>query len=100
MPVPVVRVHCRDPIYSPFSGEPVVSKEGPNRKDSTLLFIYYGDSGIYAHVSERLKYALHEDIQYLDAESLHNSIDIDGAFVMEVETDVNGINYYGFAPPE
>ena len=99
MPVPVIRIHCHDQIYSPFSGQPADGKDGPNKKDPTLLFVYYGNDGIYAHVSERLKYSLTEDIEYLDAEDIHKSIEIDGGLVMEVETD-NGINYYGFAPAE
>jgi len=63
------------------------------------LFVYYGDVGFYAFVSERLKYALNEDIQYLEPENLHASIDIDGALILEVETD-SGLKYYGFAPVE
>lgn len=99
MPVPVARVHSRDQIFSPFSGLPADGREGPNKKDPTLLFVYYGDVGFYAHVSERLKYALSEDIEYLQPENLHASFDIDGALIMEVETD-SGLKYYGFAPKE
>ena len=100
MPIPVVRVHCRDQIYSPYSGQPADGKDGPNRQDPTLLFVYYGDRGIYAYVSERLKYSMTEDLEYLDAEAVHTYIDIDGGLILEVETDVEGVNYYGFAPAE
>jgi len=99
MPIPIVRVHYRDQIFSPFSGQPADSKEGPNKNDPTLLFVYYGNSGIYAYTSQRLRYSMSEDIEYLDAENLHSSINIDGGLVMEVETD-NGVNYFGFAPAE
>ena len=99
MPVPVARVHCRDLIFSPFSGEPAEVKSGPNKSDATLLFIYHGDPGFYAFVSERLKYAMNEDIEYLEPENLHAAIDIDGGVILEVETD-SAINYYGFAPAE
>lgn len=100
MPVPVARVHCRDRIYSPFSGQPADGRDGPNRKDPTLLFVYYSEPGIYAHVSQRLQNALNEDIEYLDPEAVHLSIDIEGGLVLEVETDIRGVNYYGFAPEE
>ena len=100
MPIPVVRVHCRDQIYSPFSGVSAESKDGSYKKDPTLLFVYHGDAGIYAYVSERLRNLMNEDIEYLDAEALHRHIDVDGGLVMEVETDVNGVNYYGFAPAD
>lgn len=99
MPIPIVRVHYRDQIYSPFSGQPADSKECPNKNDPTLLFVYYGNSGFYTYVSQRLRYSMNEDIEYLDAENVHSSINIDGGLVLEVETD-NGVNYYGFAPAE
>lgn len=97
MPIPIARVHCRDQIFSPYSGLPADGKDGPNKKDPTLLFVYHGDVGFYAYVSERLKYSLNEDIQYLEPENLHASIDIDGGLILEVETD-SAVNYYGFAP--
>ena len=98
MSVPVVRVHCRDPIFSPYSGMPADGKDGPNKKDSTLLFVYHGNSGFYAYVSERLRYAMNEDIEYLDIEALHTHIDIEGGLILEVMTDLDNPNYYGFAP--
>ena len=97
MPISVARIHCRDRIFSPFSGQPADGKGGPNKKDPTLLLVYYGDKGVYAYVSPRLKNALNEDIEYLEPENLHTGIDIDDALVLEVETDV-GVNYYVFAP--
>lgn len=100
MSIPVIRVHCRDQIFSPYSGLPAVGKDGPNKKDPTLLFVYYGNTGIYAYVSERVRYLMNEDIQYLDAEALHSHIDIDGGLIMVVITDMNGANYYGFAPAD
>ena len=100
MSIPVARVHCRDPIFSPFSGQPAEVKGAPNKKDPTLLFVYYGETGFYAYVSQRLMNSMNEDIEYLDAEELHTHIDIDGGLILEVETDVRGVNYYGFAPVE
>ena len=97
MPVPVARVHCRDPIFSPFSGEPAEVDGGPNKEDATLLFVYHGDPGFYSYVSERLKFAMNEDIEYLEPENLHSAVDIDGGLIIEVEAD-SMVNYYGFAP--
>ena len=97
MPIPVARVHSRDQIFSPYSGQPAEDRGKPNKKDPTLLFVYHGDPGFYAYISERLKYAMNEDIEYLEPENLHASIDIDGGLIMEVETDAT-VNYYGFAP--
>ena len=98
MPIPSVRVHCRDQIFSPYSGLPADGKDGPNKKDPTLLFVYNGNAGIYTYVSQRFNHSLNEDIEYLDAEALHAHTDIDGGLIMEVMTDLNGANYYGFAP--
>ena len=97
MPIPVARVHSRDRIFSPFSGQPAEDKHGPNKKDPTLLLVYHGDSGMYAYVSPRLKNSLNEDIEYLEPENLHAGIDMDDALILEVETDL-GVNYYVFAP--
>ena len=97
MPISIARVHCRDQIFSPFSGQPADGKHGPNDNDPTLLLVYHGDSGIYSYVSPRLKSALNEDIEYLEPENLHTGIDIDDGLILEVETDV-GVNYYVFAP--
>ena len=100
MPVPLVRVHSRDQIYSPFSGQLAESNSVPNKKDPTLLFVYHGETGFYTYVSQRLMNSMNEDIEYLDAEALHTHIDIEGGLILEVETDVRGVNYYGFAPAE
>lgn len=100
MPIPIARIHYREQIYSPYSGQSADSRDGPNRKDPALLFVYYEEAGIYAYVSQRLRHSMNEDIEYLAAENLHASIDIDGGLILEVETDWNGVNYYGFAPAE
>ncbi|QXU56655.1 MULTISPECIES: hypothetical protein [Rhodococcus] len=40
------------------------------------------------------------DPEDLDPDELFALLEIDGAMVMVVDTDWNGINYYGFAPVE
>ncbi len=98
MPIPIARVHCRDQIYSPFSGLPADGEDGPNKKDPTLLFIYYADPGVYAYVSQRLRDSMDDDIEYIDVDTLHTHIDLETGLVLEVMTDMDGANYYGFAP--
>ena len=100
MSIPIVRVHSRDQIFSPYSGLSADGKDGPNIKDSTLLFVYHHDPGFYTYVSERLKYAMNEDMESFSPEALHTHIHIDGGLIFEVETDIQGLDYYGFAPAE
>ncbi|TWH52645.1 hypothetical protein L612_002000000560 [Rhodococcus rhodochrous J38] len=40
------------------------------------------------------------DPEDLEPDELFALLEIDGAMVMVVDTDWNGINYYGFAPVE
>jgi hypothetical protein len=100
MPIPVARVHCRDQIFSPYSGQPADGKNGINRNDPTLLFIYHGEPGSYAYVSKRVEFLLQEDIEVLAAEDLHRHLDVDGGLILEVLTDTDDPSYYGFAPAE
>ena len=44
-------------IFSPFTGAPADTQDGPNEKDASLLFVYYGNAG-YGYVSKRLKDAV------------------------------------------
>ena len=97
MPLPIVKIHFLDKLYSPFSGLPVESDDGVNENDKTLLFVYYGDFPGFAYINERLT-EVSGDIENLDIESLNQMLTIDGGFILEVDTDWNGINYYGFAP--
>ena len=98
MPLPVAKVHCLEQIFSPFSGLPADGDDGCNEKDSTLLFVYYGNAGLYAYVSERLQALVDGDVEDMDIEVLHSIASVDGGLVLEVDTDHNGINFYGFAP--
>jgi hypothetical protein len=98
MPTPITKTHCLSQVYSPFSGMPADGDDGPNEKDPTLLFVWYGCSGQFEYISERLQTVGGEDFD--DVSEVCKAIDIKGAIVLEVDTDWNGINYYGFAPTE
>jgi len=98
MPLPVASIHCLEQIFSPFSGLPAEKEEEPNEKDPTLLFIYYGDAAIYAYVSKRVHAIVDGDVEDLEIEELTKAISIDGGLMLEVDTDWNGVNFYGFAP--
>lgn len=98
MPIPIIETHCLTPIYSPFSGLPADGDDGPNESDNTLLFVWYGDVGDYAYISERLTDLLNTNVEEIEIESLHETIELDGGIVLKVDTDWNGLNCYGFAP--
>jgi hypothetical protein len=90
--------YLEETIYSPFSGLAADIEGEINEKDPTLLFIYYGNTGDYAYVSERIKGLIQDDIESVDVETLPSMISIDGGFVLRIDADWNGVNYIGFAP--
>lgn len=98
MPLPLVQVHCLTQIFSPFSGLPADGDKGPNQQDDTLLFVYYGDATQFAYVSSAVLDAVKADPDELEVEDLQEALSMKGGFIMEVDTDWNGVNYYGFAP--
>jgi hypothetical protein len=99
--LPIVEVSTEEKIYSPFSGQPVYSEETgeTNIQDSTLLFVYYGNSGDYDYISDKvIKLIPDIDVIKINVEDLPELLSIDGGFMMVVDSGWNGINYYGFAP--
>jgi|SRR6185312_4917410 len=100
MPLPTIEFSYLGTVYSPFSGLPADSEDGPNEADSTLLFVYYGDAGEWAYISPRLANDLPEDADEVGAVDLAETLQIEGGLLMVVDTDWNGINYYGFAPAD
>lgn len=100
MPVPTIEFSYLGTVHSPFSGLPADSEDGPNENDPTLLFSYYGGGGEYGFISPRLGNDLAARAEDLEPIELAEALQIDGALVMVVDTDWNGINYYGFAPTD
>lgn len=91
----VVSIKHLETIYSPFSGLPVDGEDGPNEADKTLLFCYYGTASEFAFVNERISEVLDTTIGVEEAIA---SIKMDNIVIFRVDTDWNGVNYYGFAP--
>jgi len=87
-------------IFSPYTGEAIDGPNGPNESDPSLLFIYYGDAGVYAYISKATKKNLESkgivDAEELEPKDLIANLDIETAFSLEVDSGWNGINYYGF----
>ena len=100
MPLPTVKFAYLETIHSPFSGLPAEVDDEPNQKDPTLLFAYHGDAGLYAYISPRLLDVLEDDGEETDPLELAHGLQIDGGLIFIVDTDWNGLNYYGFAPEE
>lgn len=89
-------------IFSPLSGKRVVGREGePNRQDETLLFIHYDRAGesVLGYLSPRVRDALGvaADAEVLFTD-LCRELSIEGALMLEVESEWNGRTFYGFAP--
>lgn len=101
MALPAIHVHHLDTVYSPFSGQPADTDEGPNTADPSLLFVYYGDASVWGHISRRVIEQAPNgegDPEDFDPHELAAKLEFDGAMIMVVDTDWNGVNYYGFAP--
>jgi hypothetical protein len=82
-------------VHSPFSGFPSDGDDGPNQDDGTLLFVYYGDADLFAYISDRLGGATVDDASLDDVLGAELPA---GCIVLEVDTEWNGVNFYGFAP--
>jgi hypothetical protein len=97
-----VCVSSEEPIFSPFSGEPVDGEEGCNAADPTLQWVFYGDPAITVHVGTYLRDALglagDEDESTVALERIRTAIGDAGGLVLEVNTGWNGTNCYGFVP--
>lgn len=101
MALPIVRIKHDDvALHSPFSGKRVETDAGVTERDRTLLFVWYGDASLYAHVSKRVRAAIKEDPEELAPKTLARRLSMPGGFVIELDAGWNGINYYAFAPLE
>lgn len=104
MPVAKVRIEYEAPsaLFSPFSGRPAEGDRGPNTRDKTLLFIYYGDAGEYGHIGKRaveiLTQAGVKNIESLSPGALARRLNLPSTLLLEVDAGWNGVNYYAFAP--
>lgn len=99
MALPLVAIHCLEQIHSPFSGLPAeVPEGGPNEADATLLFVYYGNAADFSYISAHVKSQLPENAVCNSPDQLADILSFDGGLVLEVDTDWNGVNWYGFAP--
>lgn len=97
MPLREVRTKFEATIFSPFSGLPAETDSGVNQADNTLLFVHYGGAGEFGFISDRLIGILGGAAE-LSLEELKDALNIEGAFVLTVDSGWNGVNSYCFAP--
>jgi len=106
MAIPVARVASElDQVYCPFTGQSVHSEDGINSLPS-LLFVYYGNAGEYAYISDAVVSMLKtldiectiDDIP-LKPEDLAQALESESAFVLEIDAGWNGIDSYAFVAP-
>ncbi|OKH76419.1 hypothetical protein EB72_01435 [Mycobacterium sp. SWH-M1] len=101
MALPAVEFRYLDQIHSPFSGIPAgLDDEGVNHEDPTLLFVYCGDVSEWSYVSPRFPSEFTRFIDNVEVDEVAQSLDIDGAVLLVVDADWNGIDYYAFAPAD
>jgi len=103
--ITVVGVEYQEQIFSPFSGKPADGEEGPNEKDESLQWIYYGDAGLFGYVSpifaSMAKAAGVSSVEEIgDPEDLIAKVALPNSLVFKVDTGWNGTNYYCFAAAE
>lgn len=107
MPIPVTNLKSDDDqMTCPITGDEVYGPDGV-RDVPSLLFVHIGDADSYLYISERLVTLLlacgvdcdSEEIPISPAE-VADRLDLEGGKMIEVDSGWNGINCYGFAPPE
>ena len=94
----IVEVKDKDNLFSPYSGKSVIIEDEINESDKTLAFVYYGMIGDFAYVSEDFSLIA----EGLDAgsrfEEFISSLDVENLIVIKVDSEWNGVNYFGFIP--
>lgn len=101
MAFPAIEFTYFGQVHSPLSGLPAeVDDDGANEADPTLLFVYYGMVGEWDYVSPRFPSEVTRFIDNLTPGEVAESLEIDGAIMLVVNTDWNGVNYYAFAPAD
>ena len=99
MSIPSVRVSATGEIYSPFSGLAVDGETVDQGNDATVLFVYFGGAPVWGYVSHRVTALLGgKDVEELAPQEVSAQLSLTGAFVLEVDSGWNGVNYYCFAP--
>ncbi len=106
MPLTVAKVVSElEQVYCPFTGKAVHGDDGVSPLAS-LLFVYFGNIGDYAYVSERLVALLKVrgincdvDDLTLKPNEIAQELDCDNAYILKIDTGWNGINAYGFIVP-
>ena len=107
MPIPVTKLKSDDDqMTCPITGEVVYGPDGV-RDVPSLLFVHIGDADSYLYISARLVTLLlacgvdcdSEEIPISPAE-VAEVLDLEGAQMLCVDSGWNGVNCYGFAPPE
>jgi hypothetical protein len=77
MPIASVAFTFEGMVHSPFSGLPAETEDEANVSDPTLLFTWYGDSGLYGYLSLRLADRLPDDVHDLAPLELAERLQID-----------------------
>ncbi len=95
----IARITYDGTLFSPFSGQPVDSGEGPNEADETLLFAHYGGANEYGYISIRaLSGRPASTVDGLSPRSLCKKLGLHRAVLLEVDAGFEGINTYAFQP--
>ncbi len=104
MPIPIVDIETDgvQRFFCPFTGEAVESAEDGVRFIPTLLFVYYGAASIIETenkiVTKLVKKYEESEIEEDQVDWIASKLDVEGAFVLRVDTGWNGVNAYGFMP--
>jgi len=98
MSLPVLELNYQEQIYSPFSGLPAHSEDGPNEKDPTLLFVHVGTVNEFGYISPRMKSLVEENIEDISLENLIEQLSVENGIILKVNRFWNGIDSYCFAP--
>ncbi|GAA2435227.1 hypothetical protein [Mycolicibacterium llatzerense] len=65
-----------------------------------MLFVYCGMVSQWDYISPRFPSEVIRFVDDAEPDEFTESLEIDGAIMLVVNTDWNGVNYYGFAPAD
>lgn len=104
MAIPILKLKLEaENVYSPLSGKPAFTKNGTNRRDPNLLFVFVGNAGQWDYLSKEVRSQLQKsgkDPEELSPATLCRRLDLPGAVCLEVDGGWNGVNWVAWARPE
>jgi hypothetical protein len=97
-----VAIKFEGQIFSPFTGMPSETEDGPNEDDQSLLFVHYGDASEFGYLNtqaEEIVEELDDEEDGVDPVDVFKRLADADSILIEVDSGWNGVNLYAYRKP-